>query len=213
MEEFIVDTAQEEDLPEIAVIFSLAFKASLDFFLKDKPVSKTLFRDLFRLLHLAGPEAVFVAREKGKGNIIGYLVVATNIRLTWLKIIFHGRWFKVLLFWLTGKYGIGLGQAFRVAKNKILFLKSEMSHGPLGQARILSLAVHPDKQGKKAGSRLLEKGLSFLKEQKVTEIKLEVRPHNKAARRLYGKMGFYLCGAYTDLQGEWLILRKSLAEA
>ncbi len=78
-----------------------------------------------------------------------------------------------------------------------------------GQARILSLAVLPSLQGQGIGSQLLKEGLAYLFAGGIPLVKLEVRPDNLAARRLYACQGLKECGTFTDLQEEWLILEKN----
>ena len=71
------------------------------------------------------------------------------------------------------------------------------------------MAVLPSLQGQGIGSQLLKEGLAYLFAGGIPLVKLEVRPDNLAARRLYACQGFKECGTFADSQGEWLILEKN----
>jgi ribosomal-protein-alanine N-acetyltransferase len=58
------------------------------------------------------------------------------------------------------------------------------------EVQILNFAVHPDRRNKKAGLSLLNRLIEYCRPNGVTNIWLEVRPSNTAARRLYRKTGF-----------------------
>lgn len=63
------------------------------------------------------------------------------------------------------------------------------NHGrPLGHVK--DIAVHPDYRGEGVGSELLERALSRLAADGITEVKLEVRESNDRARELYETFGF-----------------------
>ncbi|MDJ1432077.1 ribosomal protein S18-alanine N-acetyltransferase [Halostagnicola sp. A-GB9-2] len=55
---------------------------------------------------------------------------------------------------------------------------------------IKDIAVHPDHRGSGVGSALLTRALSVLGTYDANSIKLEVRPSNGGARRLYRTFGF-----------------------
>lgn len=59
-----------------------------------------------------------------------------------------------------------------------------------GEAHVLNIAVSRDWQRQGLGSRFLQHLIGLAREYGATEIFLEVRPSNTAARRLYHGMGF-----------------------
>lgn len=57
-------------------------------------------------------------------------------------------------------------------------------------ARIYSLAVHPEARGKQYGRILLEKSIEFARRKQLKAIHLEVNTHNTPAINLYTQHGF-----------------------
>ena len=74
-----------------------------------------------------------------------------------------------------------------------------------GEAHILTLAVHPEFQGKGLARKILEHVLMISRERGAESIFLEVRPSNQRAIRIYEKAGFNEIGIrkgyYPDVDG------------
>ena len=64
----------------------------------------------------------------------------------------------------------------------------------VGEAHLLNLCVHPDRQGCGLGRDLLGRVLRRAREQGARHMYLEVRPSNTAALGLYQSAGFYQIG-------------------
>lgn len=79
-------------------------------------------------------------------------------------------------------------------------------------AHILSIAVHPDFQGRRLGQELLQRGLDYLRGKGAAAVRLEVRPGNAPAVHLYEKHGFMAVGETSDSQGPWVVMIKQSAE-
>lgn len=88
-----------------------------------------------------------------------------------------------------------------------------------GEAHILNLCVAPDHRGSGLGSRLLAHLIAEARTGGAASLFLEVRPSNKAARRLYSAAGFCRAGVreayYPDRDGreDALILARHLCDA
>ena len=67
-----------------------------------------------------------------------------------------------------------------------------------GEAHILTLAVHPDKQGQGYAKHILDHVLETSRERDVSTIYLEVRPSNQRAIDIYQKAGFNEIGIRKD---------------
>jgi [ribosomal protein S18]-alanine N-acetyltransferase len=78
--------------------------------------------------------------------------------------------------------------------------------------RIYSLAVHPEKRGRKIGTHLLEAMIAELALRGVRRIYLEVEQHNDAAIRLYDKSGFRHIGLLPDYFGPEKSARHMMRE-
>jgi len=193
-----------EHIPTVSDLFCRAFADSINFFAPDNPKIIKAVADIFNLiLHSAG-EGFFVAVDD-KENVYGYIVVIGDIRRLWKDAFVSGFAFRALYRWLAGSYGIGTASVIRVIRNKIFYMGFEMGTKPAGQ--ILSVAVHPDWQGQGIGKALVDSGLDLLHSNGVDTIKLEVRPENTAAIRIYSQYGFVERGRTRDLQGEWIVMQ------
>ncbi|SFC22207.1 Ribosomal protein S18 acetylase RimI [Marinospirillum celere] len=71
-------------------------------------------------------------------------------------------------------------------------------HRGTSLARIYSLAIDPQRQGQGLGKRLLEAAERLALEQGCSALRLEVRPDNAAALRLYTAAGYRKFGEYAD---------------
>ena len=63
-----------------------------------------------------------------------------------------------------------------------------------GEAHLLNLCVHPERQGCGLGRDLLARVMNRARELGARHMYLEVRPSNVAALALYQKVGFYQIG-------------------
>ncbi len=194
--------ARGQDLQAVAWIFMAAFAGSVEH-ARAGDAAKQGMQDLFRLALTAEPGALIVA--VCSKQVVGYILASRNVsRLRW-SALWRGQWLRILWRWLTGRYRIGWRTLRTIAADKLAFLRGAHQCSR-HQARILSVAVHPDYQGKGVGRKLLEAGLRYLRNKGVRAVRLEVRPDNAVARHLYEKAGFRPCGEYADSQGRWLIM-------
>jgi len=82
------------------------------------------------------------------------------------------------------------------------------------EAHISTLAVHPERQRRGLGERLLQHLLAVAREHGVTKMTLEVREGNRAARELYRKCGFqeqrFLPRYYADTGENGVAMERTL---
>jgi ribosomal-protein-alanine N-acetyltransferase len=197
-----------EDIPSIAEIFMSSFADSVLYVFGDETPNPKGIEDLLGFVYECEAESFFVAEDAP--DILGYIITPTSMRRIWFQAIIRGRIFKWAVRWFRGEYGVGWGSVKRIIKNKIGFILTPYNYTHLEDAQILSIAVVEDMRGHGIGTKLLEKGLGYLKEQGVKEVKLEVRPWNASARAMYKKMGFQETGATCDSQGEWIVMIYSV---
>ncbi|TYP52510.1 GNAT family N-acetyltransferase [Thermosediminibacter litoriperuensis] len=198
--------AEIKHIEAVVDIFCAAFSRSIMFFTPLNSAVKRAFRDFFMLLRDTFNGGFMVAVD---GNeVCGYIVMADDIKRLWLRAIFSGFLFKIFLKAIGGIYGVGLSTIYRVVKNKLCYMKFEVTTRP--SAQLLSIAVAPEHHGRGIGKKLLEAGLKYMASLGVRRVKLEVRPDNAPAVRIYEKYGFKPAGKTRDLQGDWLIMVKEL---
>jgi len=68
-------------------------------------------------------------------------------------------------------------------------------------ARLYSLAVHPHQRGRGFARLLLDAGFEWMKSERLTTCRAEVKAGNRAARKLYAAYGFSECGRLRNYYG------------
>lgn len=203
-----VERAKPDDIPAIAAVFTESFKESVLHHCGRLPKPQAM-QDVFQLVYEAEPQAALIAR-RDDGQVVGYCFAPTVLPRLWMKAICGGHLFKWTWRWLTGQYGFGLHPVKVIVMNKVAFLGSAVSPSKSANARILSIAVAEDCRSQGIASQLMEQALLYFKERKANRVRLEVRPDNVPAIKVYEKLGFYRFGYTADSQGQWLIMFKEM---
>jgi len=196
--------AQSRHIDIVADIFCMAFEESIAFFTPITQEVKEAIKDLFHLLHQVFGQGFFVAVENEE--VCGYVIMANDIKKLWIYAVTSGFFKNAIKAVVSGKYGLNLSTLYKVVKNKLLYLRFEITTEP--SAQVLSIAVHPKHWGKGIGQKLLSKGIRHIEDLGINKIKLEVRPNNISALKIYEKYGFRTVGETKDLQGKWLIMMR-----
>jgi LmbE family N-acetylglucosaminyl deacetylase/ribosomal protein S18 acetylase RimI-like enzyme len=202
--DILIRPARREDLAGLAQVFVAAFPESVAHVAGSLSTTHGL-EDMFALMLDAEPAALQVAEQDGR--LAGYVLSPSRTSRLRSVAIWHGHVLRSAWRWLTGQYGVRWRAIFTSLGDKLTFLRSARV-GERSEARILSLAVHPDYQGQGLGKRLLAAGLDYLRSQGVPAVRLEVRPDNGPAKHLYLEAGFQEVGTYSDAQGPWLVMIK-----
>lgn len=198
--------ARRSDLAEVARIFMAAFPESIAHYFSRPPLPGVV-AEPFALCLASEPAGFFVA-DGGSGQLAGYIFApARTDRLPWVALTggFALRW---LWRWVTGRYGIGLAPVRLLAANKVDFLASARQPAAPAQARILSVAVHPDYRGRGIARALCRAALDRFDRIGASPVRLEVRPWNAPAVAVYAGLGFRETGTTHDSQGAWLIMLR-----
>jgi len=95
---------------------------------------------------------------------------------------------------------------WRIFRNKLLFVTQGQKYRTNGDAQLLNVAVDPAYQGRGIAGQLVVEGLEIMRAQGVPEIRLEVRPGNRAAMRVYARTGWREVGRTRDIEGEWVVM-------
>lgn len=198
-----VECGQIHDSLEMAQVYLTAFPESKRFFYPNKRQHKLLelvsysFQSLFYL----GGRALVIRDDQGK--TIAYCLYKSSLHpcaKDWLALIKASSKALVRLNPLEfTRLTLTKGLIFCTTKKDQNFRDYQAT------GEILSIAVHPDKQGEGLGSALLEVALQQLAGEAVS---LNVRGTNLAGLSLYEKNGFIKRGSNRDFLGEWLMLIK-----
>lgn len=202
-----IGPAAEEELPAVASLFMESFTETFDHLFGSRWPARRASLDLFTFLYRVEPERFVVAREGGQ--IVGYAVTPRSIRYLWMQFLIRGYFLRWGWRLLNGDYGIRVFDLGGIFRNKLVFIRSPQNFRR-HDAQVLSVAVAKEARGRGVAALMLDEGLKRLQTAGVREVKLEVRPWNTPARRLYRRLGFKQIGTTRDSQGEWAVMVKQL---
>lgn len=206
--EYRIVHAGPEDIPAIAALFTECFKDSVLHHCGRIPKPQAM-QDVFSLVYYAEPDGALLART-GTGEVVGYCFAPTALYRLWLVGLFGGHIFKWAWRWLSGRYGFGLHPVKIILLNKLAFFRSAVTPTKAANARILSIAVDPAWRGRGVAGALMGEAIAYFGVCNVKRVRLEVRPDNAPAIRVYEKWGFVRDGYTYDSQGPWLIMIKEM---
>lgn len=162
------------------------------------------FVDVWRFIQRTEPENFLAARENGM--LIGYAIFVRSLKGLQRRALLSGEALRWALKAITGQYDLRLGSMARILKNKALFIRNGQRYRTAGDAQLLNVAVHPNMRGRGVARALVTEGLGNLARQRIPEVRLEVRPRNRAAVRVYESTGWRTVGRTRDAEGEWLVM-------
>lgn len=210
MDSYLITRAVPADIPAIASLFTESFLDSVLHHCGGRLPKPQAMEDVFSLVYGAEPEAAIIAKDQN-GRLIGYCFAPVRLERLWRKAVTGGHIFKWAWRWLTGQYGFGLQPVKIILLNKFAFLRSATTPGKAASARILSIAVAADTRGKGIATALMLEADTYFRQHQVERVRLEVRPDNRPAIRVYEKLGYYPGGTTYDSQGPWLIMFKEFS--
>lgn len=186
----------------MALIYTAAFPESTSYYFANNSPDRLVqvVQCGLEILLLLGARALVV--KNTSGEIAGYCIYASTDHKqpfgSWLKAL--GRAFAAVVH-------LRPWELVKLAHSRLIFkLSAKTEHSlPRKAGRIVSIAVHPDFQGRGLGTMLLKGALAELEPLPVV---LEVRTDNPSAQTLYRNFGFYPCGTTRDKLGEWSIMVK-----
>jgi ribosomal protein S18 acetylase RimI-like enzyme len=202
-----VTTAKKEELAAIAQLFLEGFSGAIEAALGKIPRA-CWAESLAQALWSIEREGFILAREDNR--VIGYIVVTRDLKGIVRGVLLRGYLLRWIWGWLSGRYGLGRKSMGRAFKGLFSFIGGSGKYRSQGNAQILSIAVANNRRGVGIGTRLVEEALKYLEKGKVSEVRLEVRPDNLPARRIYEKLGFVVKGTIPTIIGESLVMIKRL---
>jgi len=203
----MIRKAKKSDLIDIAEIFKEAFSDSIAFYFNNR-IKTNAIADIFNLVLLTEPNGFIIYEDNGQ--ILGYICVVKNITRLWLNAFLTLSSFKWIIKWCLRMYGFGIEPINKIIFNKLDFFRFQKNNYSTIKSQILSIGVRKNARGKNIGTQLVEEGLNYLKSKGIKSVKLEVRPDNLPAIKLYKKFGFEQIGMANDPQGKWIVMKKDL---
>ena len=201
--------ATSQDLLQVAEVFTEAFPESLLHTWGRIPELE-MTAEAFRVCLDAEPDAFWVARD---GNqVVGYAFTPADLSRLWKAAVLRGHLFRWIWRALSGRYHVGWHPLQVILANKWSFFRSALDQHYNVPARILSIAVRPAFQSRGIASGLMQRGLDYLRRRGAPQVRLEVRPDNAPAVKVYTRLGFEVVGETGDSQGPWLIMVKSFRD-
>ncbi len=140
------------------------------------------------------------------GELAGYAIFVPSIKRVQRESIRSGAAFRWAIAMLRGGFGVRFSVIPRLLANKIAFLRAGGRYRTKGDAQLLNIAVVPERQGNGIATALIVAGMQTMRQLNVPEVRLEVRPWNDGAVRLYRKTGWREAGKTRDMEGEWLVM-------
>jgi ribosomal protein S18 acetylase RimI-like enzyme len=140
------------------------------------------------------------------GELVGYAIFVSSLKRIQREALLSGAVLRWALAALRGGFGLRFSAVPRILANKVLFVRSGGRYRSNGDAQLLNIAVLPEMQGKNVATELVQAGLRAMRDAGVPEVRLEVRPWNASAVRLYCKTGWHEVGRTQDLEGEWMVM-------
>jgi len=205
--------ASTEDLLGIGRVYLRAFPGSLRD-LRSPDLSARAVADVVAACLAAEPECIAVAEAQAPEQpVVGYVIAPSDTSKPWRAALRRGLPLAWLWRLITGRYRLRWSAAVALFGDKLQFWAAARQPGAPCRAAILSLAVDPAWQGQGIGRRLLAIALERLRGLGLPCVRLEVRPDNPVARRLYESVGFRRVGDYSDSRGAWEIMRLEMVAA
>ncbi|MBC5807737.1 MAG: GNAT family N-acetyltransferase [Candidatus Eremiobacteraeota bacterium] len=203
-----VGPIRAEELRDAVRIFLGAFSENVKAVYGDSPRPDAML-DVWTFFSQDEPGGFLAAREGC--TLIGYALFTASLKRLQRDAVVRGQVLRWTLRALSGRYGIQWLQLGRVLWNKILFVGSSGRFRTQGDAQLLNIAVEPAARGRGAAKALVVAGMEYLAGRGVPEVRLEVRPDNAAAIRVYRGVGFVERGQTRDAHGDWLVMTADLA--
>lgn len=199
--------ATPADLAPCAAIFAEAFRESILHIFKKMP-GQRLLQEVFRFCYDAEPGALIVAVEQGR--VVGYVFAPASLRRLWRSAVSRRNIVRWLGAWLRGRMRLGIAPLRVLFLDKFQFVRSAVSGELAAEARILSVAVAAEYRGRGIATRLVRHALARFAAMGIDRVRLEVRPWNQAAVRVYESLGFEAMGTMHDSLGDWSIMLLDL---
>jgi ribosomal protein S18 acetylase RimI-like enzyme len=151
----------------------------------------------------------FIGAFEGE-RLAGYAIFTASVRAMQRRALLSGAWLGWALEFARGPGPLRPRVLLVRFANKLSFVRDRARFRQRGDAQLINLGVDPAAQNRGCGKLLVLAGLAYLRARGASECRLEVRPENLAAVRVYAATGWLEVGRTRDAQGEWLVMRALL---
>lgn len=200
--------AVSADMPHVARLFAEAFPESIRHTMGDSPVPFDLLAEAFQVCLDCEPDGFWVACDGDR--LAGYIVAPCDVHRIWRRALTGGYAWRWLGRLVCGRYRFTWRTVRQAAAGKLAFWRSTRIAEEV-PARVLSIAVAPAARGRHVATGLVSLACDRFRRLGVPRARLEVRPDNAPAKRVYEQAGFRVIGSTSDPQGEWLIMVLDLS--
>lgn len=203
--------ASAQDLVAIGRVYLRAF-AQAPRELRSPNLAPQAIADVARACLLAEPDCITVAQvhAEHQQQIVGYVIAPCDSGKPAQVALGRGLLLVWIGRWITGRYGLSLGGGLALVSDKLRFRRPWRLPGTSCAAAVLSIAVDPAWQSQGTGRRLLGMAVGRRRELGCECVRLEMRPDNHVARRLYESLGFRRVSGFRDSRGWWEIMLLEL---
>lgn len=198
-----VGPIRPDELPAAVRIFLEAFHDNVRLVYGDQPKPDAML-DVWAFARETEPGGFLAARTPS--GLVGYAFFTSSVKRLQRAALRRGRPLVWALQALSGRYGVRWAQLGRLLWNKALFVGGSGRFRTSGDAQLLNIAVDEKARGGGVAKALVRAGMAYLASQGVGEVRLEVRPDNAPAIKVYRDAGYLERGRSRDIHGEWLVM-------
>jgi len=204
-----VRRANEGDVDSVARLFGVCFPDSVSELFPDG-LPRWPLAELLGVLLRAEPGCCHVA-EDDRG-IVGYCFSPSDMSRIWIRVLRSAGLRRVVWGIVRGEVPLHPRRVLALLRDKASFILSFRSFELRRTGQILSLGVSPEARGRGVGKMLLQRAIEYLDSSGAYRVKLEVRPDNLPALRLYEGFGFYPVQCTRDSRGGWVVMTLPLGD-
>ncbi|MDQ6781099.1 MAG: GNAT family N-acetyltransferase [Candidatus Eremiobacteraeota bacterium] len=198
-----VGPIRPDELPAAVRIFLAAFHDNVRLVYGEQPRPDAML-DVWTFAQQTEPAGFLAARTAA--GIVGYAFFTSSVKQLQRNALRRGKPLVWALGALSGRYGVRWGQLARLLWNKALFVGGSGRFRTSGDAQLLNIAVDEKARGGGVAKALVRAGMEHLAARGVSEVRLEVRPDNAPAIKVYRDAGFVEQGRSRDIHGDWLVM-------
>ncbi len=205
----VVRRSEPGDIAAMARLFEICFPESVSQLFPDG-LPKWPLEELMLAMIKAEPGCGHVAEFRGE--VVGYCLSPSDMTQIWVGVLRSAGLRRVLWGIVRGEVPLAVRRVLALLRDKAVFLFSFRTFSVRRTGQILSLGVDPGVRDRGVGTLLLRRAIEYLDYCGVYRVKLEVRPDNTPARRLYERFNFRPVQRTRDSRGGWVVMTRLMGD-